>query len=225
MQESMMTKEMTEDVAAKIEKFFNVYRLRSYSKGQVLILGGEDTGLIYHLVKGRVKVYDVGYRGDEIVLNVFQPPAFFPMAVAINGTPNPYVYEAETEVEIRQAPAADVVVFIKANPEVMYDLLSRLYQGVDGLLGRMALLMDSSAKKRLLYELIIEARRFGQWRDDGGCAIAINEKSLGSRAGLTRETVSREIRKLKQEKLIEIRDKSISIKDVQALEQKLYQEA
>lgn len=214
---------MSEDVDIKVSNFFSNYRLRRYPKGQVLLLGGETTDMVYHLMKGLVKKYDVSYRGDEAILNIFQPPAFFPMSLAINRTPNLYVYEAETDVEIRQAPADEVIAFIKDNPDVMYDLLSRIYRGLDGLLGRMAHLMHSNAKSRLLYELVTEARRFGNLQNDGSCLLGINEKGLGARAGLARETVSREIHKLKAARLIEIRGRNILICDLAALEAKLTQ--
>lgn len=69
---------MVEDISTKIGKFSAQYRLRNYAKGQILILNGEDTNYVYQLVKGKVKEYDVTYRGDEIILNVFKPPAFSP---------------------------------------------------------------------------------------------------------------------------------------------------
>ena len=43
---------------------------------------------------------------------------------------------------------------LQANPDVVYDLLTRLYRGLDGLLGRMSQLMAGSAKSRLMYELL-----------------------------------------------------------------------
>lgn len=211
-------------VTKKIEDFFGRYNLRKYKKGQVLLLNGDEPTHIYHLVSGTVKEYDVTYRGDEIIINVFKPPAFFPMSLAINPAQNPYIYEVETDVELRQAPIEDVLAFIKANPNVLYDLLSRVYRGVDGLLGRLVFLMGSSARSRVIYELIIEARRFGTKLADGSCSLAISEKDLGARAGLTRETVSREINKLKRENLIALRSKNILIKDMSALEHKLGQE-
>lgn len=145
------------------------------------------------------------------------------MSLAINKVSNPYIYEAETDIEIRQAPANEVVAFIKSNPDVLFDLLARVYRGVDGLLGRMSHLMASSAKSRLIYELILEGRRFGTIQADGSCVLNINEKDLGARAGLSRETVSREMNKLKADELIDIRNKAIHIKKLEALEKKLGQ--
>lgn len=202
----------------KIEKFFAEYRTRPYAKGQILILNGDGTDFVYNIVKGRVKQYDVTYRGDEIILNTFKPPAFFPMSLAINKTDNPYIYEAETDIEVRQAPSVDVVTFLKSNPDVMFDLLSRVYRGVDGLIGRMAHLMSSSAKGRLMYELLIECRRFGTSKPNGSCVIAVNEKELGARAGLSRETVSREMSKLVRDKLVTVKPGEVTVTNLDDFE-------
>lgn len=213
--------EMDETVESQVDKFFSQYRVRKYPAGQILILNGDGTDHIYNIVEGRVKQYDVTYRGDEIILNTFKPPAFFPMSLAINKSDNPYIYEAETAIEVRQAPAVDVLTFLKSNPEVLFDLLSRVYRGVDGLLGRMAHLMSSSAKGRLMFELLIECRRFGKISAEGKCILDINEKELGARAGLSRETVSREMTKLSDDKLVKFGAGKLTIFDVATFEEKL----
>lgn len=215
---------MDELILHKIDNFFSQYRLRQYAKGQVLILNGDGTDYVYNLVQGKVKEYDVTYRGEEIILNVFKPPAFFPMSLAINKVMNPYIYEAETDIKVRQAPADEAVKFLKDNPDVIYDLLSRVYRGMDGVFGRIVHLMSSSARSRLIYELLLEARRFGKAQQDGTCILSINEKDLGSRAGLSRETVSREISKLKAEELIDLQKKRIRLNNVATLEKKLGQD-
>lgn len=209
---------------AKITEFFSKYTSHAYAKGQVLILNGEKPDHIYFLEEGRVKQYDVTYRGEEVILNVFKPHAFFPMSMAINNTDNPYLYEAETDVVVRQAPAVEVVNFVKANPDILFDLLSRVYRGLDGILGRMAFLMASGAKGRLMYELIIESRRYGRQLSKGEYVITSSEKELGARAGLSRETVSRAMAKLKKEGILRVTGKEIHILDIQILEQKIGKE-
>lgn len=212
---------MTNDVRQKVSDFFTGFPLRSYPKGQILIYSGDLPDSVFYLVSGKVKQYDISYRGDEIILNVFKTPAFFPMSLAINQTTNSYFYETETAVELHKAPIDATLAFLQANGDVTYDLLSRLYLGIDGLLGRMAHLMTSSAKSRLLYELILESRRFGEQQPDGSYVISINERELGARAGLTRETVNREVKKLKQETLLEVRSADMRVPSLVSLEQKL----
>lgn len=204
-----------------VNDFFSSYRPRLYKKGQILILSGDDTDYIYYLVKGRVKQYDVSYRGDEIIVNVYKPLAFFPMSLAVNKTGNNYIYEAETDVELRQAPAADTLKFVKSNPEVMFDLLSRVYRGVDGLLARLTHIMKSSAKERLMYEILIHAKRFGKLKADGSIVSTINESEIGGRAGLSRETVSREMQKLVKSKLVSLKAGKLTVHNPTLFERKL----
>lgn len=207
---------MKPDIAAKIDQFFSAFKLMRYQKGQILVHAEEDPKYVYHLVKGKVKEYDITYRGDEVILNLFQPPAFFPMSYAINRTPNAFFFEADTEVELHQAPIEDTVEFLKSNPDVMYDLLARVYRGTDGLLGRMAQLMSSGARSRVLYELLIECRRFGT-KDGDGYVVAVSENDLGARAGLTRETVNREMHKLKSDGLVSVTPMAIRVPDIDRL--------
>jgi CRP/FNR family cyclic AMP-dependent transcriptional regulator len=203
-------------VSQKIDQFFSAYAPRTFDKGHILIRAHEQPPFVFHLTSGRVKQYDISYRGDQVILNVFKPPAFFPMSTAINHTPNFYFFEAETPLELRQAPADDAVAFLKSNPDVLFDLLARVYRGSDGLLGRVAHLMASSARSRLLYELLIEARRFGVVSGPGA-TLEINESDIGARAGLARETVSREMSKLKDEGLISVIKNEIHINDLERL--------
>ncbi|HSX01454.1 MAG TPA: Crp/Fnr family transcriptional regulator [Candidatus Saccharimonas sp.] len=207
---------MDQTVAQKIERFFESYPSRHYHKGQILIHAHDEPAHVFHLLEGKVKEYDISYRGDEVVLNVFKPPAFFPISYAINKTPNVYFYEAETDIELKLAPIDEVVGFLKSNADVTYDLLGRVFKGTDGLLGRLAHLMAGTARSRVLYELLIEARRFGELRAKG-VAISLTESDIGTHAGLARETVSREIRKLKSEGLISVIKNEIWINDIEQL--------
>ena len=210
--------DMKSEVKGKVEKFFKEYRLRKYDKGQILIFNGVNSNDIYFIVSGRVKEYDVSDNGDEIILNIFGSSAFFPASHMLNRSNNRYIFEAETAIEVRQAPVGDVLKFIKQNPDVLLDLLGRVYAGIDGIFSRMMHLMSGKAKDRLIYEIITEARRFGTRGTDGSYEIQLNEKDLGSRAGLSRETVSREVSKLKSTGLIETRHNSMLLKDLSVLE-------
>jgi CRP/FNR family cyclic AMP-dependent transcriptional regulator len=201
---------------SQIEDFFNSFPRRQAAKGQIIIQAHENPGFIYHLIDGRVKQYDISYRGDEVVLNTFKPPAFFPMSFAINRTPNLYTYQAETDLAYHLAPIPDTLAFLKSHPDVLFDLLARVYSGTDGLLGRLAHLMAGSARSRVLYELLIECRRFGD-RRGRGVLIAITESDIAARAGLARETVSRELGRLKGEQVVSIIKQEILINELEKL--------
>jgi len=209
---------MPSDVAEKIEQHFSKYPRRSYPKGQILVFADESPEHIFYIVSGKVRKYDVSYRGDEVVVNIFKPPAFFPMSWAINHTPNRYFYKTEEPTELHVVPVNDALEFVKSNPDVMFDLLSRIYKGMDGLLGRMVRLMSGTAKSRLLYELIIECRRFGQKQGNESYALTTSEVDIAARSGLSRETVSREMRKISDQGLVKVQHNGIVVNDLAALE-------
>jgi len=212
----LYSEDMDPAIAEKIEKFFSQYQIHQYHKGQILIHAHDEPQHVFYLVSGKVKQYDISYRGDEVVLNIFKPPAFFPMAYAMNKTVNHYFFEAEADVELRLAPIDEAISFIKANPDVLYNLLSRVYSGMDGLLGRLAHLMAGSARSRVMFELLIECRRFGT-PDGSRVVVSLTETDIGTHAGLARETVSREVRKLKEEGLISLTKNTIVVNDLERL--------
>lgn len=212
---------MDTQVSKKIEKFFAKYRLRHFDKRQILIYAGDDPPGIFHLISGQVRQYDITEKGEEVVVNVFKPPAFFPMAWAINKTPNQYFFETSEPTEIRMAPASDVVTFLKANHDVTYDLLSRLYSGTNGMQRRMAHLMGGSGHSRVLFELLVECKRFGKLQKNGLYILSMHEDELARRSGLSRETINRELVKLKTLKIINITHKEIIIKNLKRLEAEL----
>jgi CRP-like cAMP-binding protein len=124
------------------------------------------------------------------------------MSWAINRTTNKFFYSAASEVTVRMGDPAEVVVFLKENPDVMLDLLSRVYKGTDGLLKRFSLAASGATINRLLLELLIEGYRFGLKLGDEKVQIKISQSTLSSRTGLARETISRELRALQAGNLI-----------------------
>jgi CRP-like cAMP-binding protein len=70
--------------------------------------------------------------------------------------------------------------------------------------------MAGTARSRVLYELLIECQRFGA-PNGQDIAISLTETDIGARAGLARETVSREMHKLKKSGLIAIMKNKITV--------------
>ena len=212
---------MVTQVTEKVRLFFEKYPVREFSKQQILIQAGEEPAGVFYLVAGRVNQYDISVSGAEVVVNVFQPPAFFPMSWAINKAPNLYFFEAAVDVVVHQAPAADVVEFLRREPDVLFDLLSRVYRGSDGLLRRLAHLMGGDAKSRLLFEIVIAAYRFGKPDDKGVTHLPFKEGELAKHSGLARETVNRLIQGFKADGLVEVGGNGLTIPDVAKLEAQL----
>jgi CRP-like cAMP-binding protein len=209
------------DVSQKITKFFTGYPRRTFDPRQLILRAEDPLPGVFFVVDGLITQYDISQTGNEVVVNIFKPGAFFPMLSAINASLNHYFFEAKTKVVVHLAPVDDVVQFLKANPDVMFDLLTRVYRGVDGVLRRMAHLMGGDAKSRLLFEILNSARRFGEEHPNGTVSINVSEGDLAKRSGLARETVNRVMQDLKTAGIVTVSNGGIIIKSYGSIESQL----
>jgi CRP-like cAMP-binding protein len=207
-------------ISQKLENFFKQYKHQIYRKGEILIRVDDKPEGVFYLKRGTVKEYAISKKGEELVINVFKPISFFPISWAINQTPNAYYYEALEDIEIWKAPREEVVEFIKANSDVLFNLMSRVYKGTDGILMRMVYLMSGEAYARVITELLITAKRFGK-ANGRTVELHLSEKDVANQAGMARETVSREIKILKAKGLITFNKNELIIKNISDLEDEL----
>lgn len=209
---------MTTSILDTMRTFFEQYSPSRYNKGQVFLLQGEKSDYVYYLEIGRVKVYSVSYRGDEVILFVHRPPDFFPVSHAIGQTHNNYIYEADSETVVRRAPVYELMKLLETQPSVTLDLLRHSYGYIDEFLERQLLLMAGNARSLVMHELLSLSYQEHVQEVDGRCVIDVSERELASRTGLSRETINREIKKLKKEKILIIRRRQIVIVNLDRLE-------
>lgn len=159
--------------------------------------------------------------GDrELTLNLYKPYALLPMSLIVNNKQDKYTYNALSTVEGYFAPTTDFKNFIKNNPSVLFDLLKRIYFGLEGFFMRMETLLLGDATLRILIHLIIYTRRFGKNTQDKIIFDwSLTHHQLASQTGLARESVTREIKKLQDKGLIGYSGKKLLIYDLSKLEE------
>ncbi len=217
---------MQEKIKRKLEKFFAKYNYLQYKKGQLLILAGDNPAGIFYLKSGTVRVYYITRQGNEVIVNIYKAPSFFPMMWVVSNLPNGYYHEAITPAEVWRAPKEDVLAFVREEPDVLFDLTARLFKGMDGLLSRMVYLMSGSAYKRLTLEIIISTKRFGSPHGSHrNIHIKTTQKDFALQTGLTRETVSREMKHLEEKRLVTFTKNVLIVKDLKKLEAELIEES
>ena len=214
---------MQKDIAVTVKAFFEQFPDRTWARGHILVHASENPQGVHYLERGSVRQYAVTDRGDEVILNSYKPGAFFPMSWALAGINNQYFFETSEESVIRFAPAEQVVEFLRANPEVTLDLLKRMYSGVDAVLSRMTHLLSGTAYERIVNELVLQARRLTKTVDGEDVILPLKEYELGMDCGLTKETISREFKKLKQKQLVSVHTHGITVHSVKKLASELEQ--
>jgi CRP-like cAMP-binding protein len=212
---------MNPAVHQKLTDFFSHYKSQSYQKGETILEPQIVPSGVYQIQSGQVKLTAISANGDEVVINTFKPGAFFPVGWAINDTPNNYFYQAAENTQLKKSPKEEFLSLLSDNPDIVYDLMQRIYRGMDGLFMRLEYLMAGSAYTRVMTELLIMAKRFGRQQNNGVVLEKITEKDIAAQTGITRETVSREFKKLIEQRLISFSQNQIEIMSISKLEQEL----
>ena len=158
--------------------------------------------------------------GTALTLNIYKPYALFPMSQVLTNKQDKYTYTALTEIQGYFAPQKAFRAFIRKNPGVLFDLLKRIYSGLEGFFGRMESLLLGDACLRLLTQLVIHAKRFGQ-KDQNRTVFGwhVTQTELASQTGLARETVARELKKLQDKGLVGYHGKRLFVTNTAKLEQ------
>lgn len=209
-------------IIKKLDEFFGQYKLLKFKKKEIVIRADDPPSGIFYLKSGVVREYAISPKGEELTLNIYRPYAFFPMSYALNKTINNHFYEAQTLVTVWRAPAEDTLQFIKNEPDIMFDLLSRVYIGLQGLFLRMGYLMTGSAEDKLLTEILIYGKRFGKIINNKLMVdLVLTQKDLAAQTGLARETVGRIIKILEEKGLIVFKKKRLTVFNLSQLEEEL----
>lgn len=211
---------MKEEIFIQLENFFKTYNFLSFKKGETIINAEESPVGVYFLKKGYARLNSISPDGQELTLNIFKPGSYFSMMWAIAEIPNNYYFQAMTDIEVYQAPKDPTIEFLKENPEILFELTSRILVGLAGTLGTMESLLFGKANNKIASVLLTCVKRFGKKTENGQSLInlPLTHQDIANLAGLTRETTSLEMEKLVSKGLIDNRHKSIIIRDYERLE-------
>lgn len=199
--------------AQKLESFLSQFKLLSYKKRDIILRPDDIVLGIFCIKKGYVRVYSLSRDGEELTLIIFKPGDFFPLHWVLNNTPNIYTLEAMTSVEVWRVPKEQFVFFVKDHPDVLLELTRRILIRLGGLLDRMEHLVFGNAYEKVASILVILAQRFGKLEGNAiVIPILLTHKDIAALIGITRETVSTEIKKLENDGYIEYKGRFIVVK-------------
>lgn len=192
--------------------FFEQYTKLRFKKCDIIIRADRAPQGVFFLTRGYVRQYTIGCTGATLMIHIFKPHSFFPMTWAINNTPNTYYYEALTAAEVWRAPRDVTLAFLRANPDVVYQLVSRLLFGVTGLVKRMEYLIMHDAYARTICLLIYLARNLGIQEGTGvALSVPVTHREISAWIGTTRETASIHVETLKERGIITYRKRQLII--------------
>lgn len=191
--------------------------------GSIIFHAQEEASFFANIVSGVVKLSKSLVDGRQQIVGLQFSPDFLGRAY---GGENPYFAEAVTEVELCQFPKNKFEKLLFEFPMLEQTLFERTLNELDSAREWMLLLGRKTAVEKVATFLLLLARRAG----DQGCVpdadsgairivLPITRADIADYLGLTIETVSRQITRLKSREIIQmINNRTIAIPDLTALE-------
>jgi CRP/FNR family transcriptional regulator, anaerobic regulatory protein len=203
-------------------------RRRVFPAGQTIMGEGEPHTIFANIVSGVVKLTKTLDDGRQHIIGLLFAPDFLGRAFRRD---NPYFAEAATDVELCMFPAAGFEKLLPDHPGLEHRLFQFTLSELDACQEWMLLLARKRAEERVASFLLMLARRVPSMvcphaeNPDGiHFQLPLSRAEISDCLGLTIETVSRQMTRLKTKGVIELVNyREIVIPDIRALRQAAYE--
>ncbi|RIA55323.1 Crp/Fnr family transcriptional regulator [Dichotomicrobium thermohalophilum] len=194
--------------ADEIEAMNQIAHRRHCEAGAVIMHEGEKQDCFGNVLNGVVKLTKTMTDGRQHIVGLLFPSDFLGRAMRVE---SPYRAEAVTDVELCLFPRADFERIMLRYPDLQSRLLAHTLDELDACHDWTLLLGRKNAFERVASFLLMIARR----AQDLGCKADPNEDSaafvlplgrsdIADFLGLTTESVSRQITKMKRDGVISL---------------------
>lgn len=196
--------------------------VESFERGKTIFFPGDPAERVYFLLKGAVKLSRVYEAGEEITVALLRENSVFGVLSLITGQHSDRFYHAVafTPVELLSAPIDQVEQALKSNP----DLSMLLLQGLSSRILQTEMMIETLAHRdmgsRLVSFLLILCRDFGVPTSEGiRIDLKLSHQAIAEAIGSTRVTVTRLLGELRDEEMISIHKKKITVHNPVVLSQ------
>ncbi|MFA6218356.1 MAG: Crp/Fnr family transcriptional regulator [Erythrobacter sp.] len=183
-------------------------RRRRLSAGEQLLWEGDEAILVANVIEGMLKLSTQTADGKEQILGLVYPSDFLGRPF---GQTTPYGVEALTDAHVCVFERRDFDRFAREHPRLEHKLLERTLAELDRTRRWMLLLGRMTAEQKLASFLIEMIDRLA----DKGCAqpepaapqavaLPLSRQQIADVLGLTIETVSRQLTRLRKDGLIDL---------------------
>ena len=188
------------------------------AKGSILFKEGDDGEHLYVIIDGKLKLGTSSGDGRENLLSILGPGEMFGELSLFDPGPRTSTATAVTEAKLLSLSHEKVIPWLKQNPEVSLQLLTRLSQRLRRTNEAVGDLVFSDVPGRVAKALIDLGDRFGKTTPEG---LLVNhdltQEELAQLVGASRETVNKALADFAGRGWLKLDGRSVLITDVERL--------
>ena len=191
---------------------------RTFKKGETLFSEGEEATGFYLLVSGSIKLCRMSHDGREKVLHFVQPRETFAEAAFFGDGRYPAEARAIESGEVIYLPKEGFLELMTRNPNFTLNLVVSLSLQLRRFARQIEELSFADVTSRLASFLVRRASEKSTSYDGITYVdLGIKKGELASRLGTASETISRTLRKLMNEGIIEVQGNRVLIHQMEKL--------
>jgi CRP/FNR family transcriptional regulator len=186
----------------------------TYERGKTIFFPGDPAERMYFLMKGAVKLSRVYETGEEITVALLRENSVFGVLSLLTQQRSDRFYHAVafTQVELLSVPTEMVEKAMQEDPELPMTLL----QGLSSRILQTEMMIETLAHRdmgsRLVSFILILCRDFGVPNGTGVTVdLKLSHQAIAEAIGSTRVTVTRLLGELRDQNLISIHKKKITV--------------
>jgi len=188
------------------------------AKGSILFKEGDGGEHLYVIVDGKLKLGTSSGDGRENLLSILGPGEMFGELSLFDPGPRTSTATAVTDAKLLSLSHEKVIPWLKQNPEVSLQLLTRLSQRLRRTNEAVGDLVFSDVPGRVAKALIDLGDRFGKTTPEG---LLVNhdltQEELAQLVGASRETVNKALADFAGRGWLKLDGRSVLIADVDRL--------
>lgn len=188
--------------------------VETFDRGKTIFFPGDPAERVYFLLRGAVKLSRVYEAGEEITVALLRENSVFGVLSLITGNRSDRFYHAVafTPVELLSVPIEQVEKALKEDPELPVILL----RGLSSRILQTEMMIETLAHRdmgsRLVSFLLILCRDFGMPTANGiTIDLKLSHQAIAEAIGSTRVTVTRLLGELRDQAMISIHKKKITV--------------
>ncbi|WP_271812361.1 Crp/Fnr family transcriptional regulator [Clostridium beijerinckii] len=189
----------------ELVEIVNKINHKEFSKGDVIFTEGNIASTLYFINEGKIKLYKYTKDGKEQILHILSEGDFFGELELIKPSKYRFNSKAIEDVKICTLTKEEMKDIMMKNPEIGIKVLETVGERLSKVENLVQNLATNDVDSRMAYLIIELMEKYGE-NVEGNISVKlpISREDMASYIGVTRETISRKLKKLEDENLIKI---------------------
>jgi CRP/FNR family transcriptional regulator/CRP/FNR family cyclic AMP-dependent transcriptional regulator len=193
---------------------------RRFGADQIIFHHGDPGGLLYIIIKGKVKITHSNLDGQEAMLAIFGVGDFFGELALLDDSPRSATAEALEETETLTLHREEFIRYLTENTDFARHVLHTLAHHIRRLNNQISDIFFLDLPARLARQLLQLAAQHGRETEDGVLIeLSLTQTDLAEMTGATRVSINKALGRFRRANWVKTGGRKFTILDKEALQE------